>query len=89
MREEKYSIEFLNEDRINNILESAKEKSQDKEAVKAILEKAKLALGITPEEAAILLNITDDELLDEMFKTAKAIKEKIYGKELLCLHHYM
>ena len=83
MREEKYSIEFLNEDRINNILESAKEKSQDKEAVKAILEKAKLALGITPEEAAILLNITDDELLDEMFKTAKAIKEKIYGKRIV------
>ena len=30
MREEKYDISFLSEDRINNILESAKEKAKNK-----------------------------------------------------------
>ena len=57
MREEKYDISFLSEDRINNILESAKEKAKNKDEVERIIKKASLAEGITPEEAAILLNI--------------------------------
>ena len=54
MREEKYDISFLSEDRINNILESAKEKAKNKDEVERIIKKASLAEGITPEEAAIL-----------------------------------
>ena len=80
MREEKYDISFLSEDRINNILESAKEKAKNKDEVERIIKKASLAEGITPEEAAILLNIEDKELLDKMFKVAKQVKEKIYVK---------
>lgn len=34
MREEKYDISFLSEDRINNILESAKEKAKNKDSRK-------------------------------------------------------
>ena len=64
MREEKYDISFLSEDRINNILESAKEKAKNKDEVERIIKKASLAEGITPEEAAILLNIEDKELLE-------------------------
>ena len=83
MREEKYDISFLSEDRINNILESAKEKAKNKDEVERIIKKASLAEGITPEEAAILLNIEDKELLDKMFKVAKQVKEKIYGKRIV------
>ena len=83
MREEKYDISFLSEDRINNILECAKEKAKNKDEVERIIKKASLAEGITPEEAAILLNIEDKELLDKMFKVAKQVKEKIYGKRIV------
>ena len=85
MREEKYDISFLSEDRINNILESAKEKAKNKDEVERIIKKASLAEGITPEEAAILLNIEDKELLDKMFKVAKQVKEKICGANITIL----
>ena len=83
MKEKKYDITFLNEEKINNIVNSAKKNAENKEKVREILDKAKLALGITPEEAATLLNVNDPILLDEMFKTAKFIKEKIYGKRIV------
>lgn len=83
MREHKYDINFLNEDKINNILLNAKTQAHDRELVEEIIKKASLAEGITPEEAAILLNIEDKELLEKMYKTAKAVKEKIYGKRIV------
>ena len=83
MREEKYDISFLAEEKINSILTEAKEKSKDEKEIRRIFEKAKLAEGITPLESAILLNIEDKNLLDEMFKIAKLIKEKIYGKRIV------
>ena len=81
--DKKYDISFLDENKINAILESSKIKAQDKEEVKRILEKSKKAEGLTPEEAAILLNIDDNELLKEMFTVANAVKEKIYGKRIV------
>ena len=81
--DKKYDISFLDENKINAILESSKIKAQDKEEVKRILEKSKKAEGLTPEEAAILLNIDDNELLKEMFAVANAVKEKIYGKRIV------
>lgn len=81
--DKKYDISFLDENKINSILESSKIKAQDKEEVKRILEKSKKAEGLTPEEAAILLNIDDNELLKEMFTVANAVKEKIYGKRIV------
>ena len=84
-----YDISFLDENRINEILESSKEKSKNKEEIRNIIEKAKKAEGLSPVEAAALLNIDDSELLKEMFEAAHIVKEKIYGKELLCLHLFM
>lgn len=78
-----YNIDFLNEDKIKSILENSKIKSSNREEVKNILKKAEKAQGLTPEESAILLNIEDKELLDEMFTIAKSVKEKIYGKRIV------
>ena len=44
------------------------------------MKKSKKAEGLTPAEAAALLNIDDEELLNEMFEAAHTVKEKIYGK---------
>ena len=78
-----YDISFLDENRINEILEISKIKSQNKEEIREIIKKAEKAEGLTPVEAATLLNINDEELLKEMFETARIVKEKIYGKRIV------
>lgn len=71
---------FIDEDRINDLISK---KSAGNEKINEILNKALSAKGLTLEESAILLNIEDDEALEKLFKTAKIIKEKIYGKRIV------
>lgn len=71
---------FINEDKINELIDK---KPASKEEINEILNKALLAQGLTLEESAALLNIEDDETLEKLFKTAKIIKEKIYGKRIV------
>ena len=54
-----------------------------KEKINEILNKALLLKGLSLEEAAVLLNINDDGILDQLFKAAKSVKEKIYGKRIV------
>jgi 2-iminoacetate synthase len=77
------TVDFINAQRIRNDLEKAKSSSL-KEA-KQVLEKAKEAKGLTPLETAILLEgaNSDINLRNEIFKTAREIKEKIYGKRIV------
>lgn len=71
---------FIDEDRINDLIS---QKPVNQTGINEILNKALLAQGITLEEAAELLNIEDDEILEKLFKTAKTVKEKIYGKRIV------
>ncbi|EOD00548.1 [FeFe] hydrogenase H-cluster radical SAM maturase HydG [Caldisalinibacter kiritimatiensis] len=80
--------EFRAEDIIihSEIIDAMKfgeEKAKDKSYVRGILEKAKEAKGLTYKEAAVLLNIDDNDILEEMFQTARHIKESIYGKRIV------
>ena len=82
-KEEKMSTTnntFMDEDKLNDLL-SQKPASQDK--VDEVLNRALNAQGLSLEDAAILLNIEDDETLEKLYKTAKKIKEKIYGKRIV------
>ena len=80
---QKYELHFLTENNINLLIKESEKKAENKELVRKILEKALEAKGITDEEAAVLLSINDTELLEEMFETARKIKEKIYGKRIV------
>jgi len=71
---------FIDEDKINDLLGKP---AASKEKINEVLDNALTAKGLSLEEAAILLNIEDDETLDKLFKTAKIIKEKIYGKRIV------
>lgn len=51
--------------------------------VTRILTKARELKGITLDEAAILLNLKDRRLLDQLFETAKFVKEAIYGNRIV------
>lgn len=79
----KYNLDFLDENIINQIISDAEKKSENSEIVREILKKAEKAEGITDEEAAILLSIKDENLLEEMYTASKKIKEKIYGKRIV------
>ncbi len=81
---EKYNaLDFIKDYEINNLIAKGKELVSNKELVKEIIEKSKSAEGLTPEETAILLNLEDKELIEEMFKAARQVKEKLYGKRLV------
>ena len=79
----KYNLDFLDENIINQIISDAEKKSENSEIVREILKKAEKTEGITDEEAAILLSIKDENLLEEMYAVSKKIKEKIYGKRIV------
>lgn len=51
--------------------------------VRAILEKSKALQGLDFEETATLIILKDQELIEELFSTACAIKEEIYGSRLV------
>ena len=81
---EKYNaLDFIKDDEINSLIAKGKELVYDKELVREIIEKSKSAEGLTPEETAVLLNLEDKELIEEMFKAARQVKEKLYGKRLV------
>jgi 2-iminoacetate synthase len=54
-----------------------------KERAREILQKALELKGLEIDEVASLLNISDPELLQELFDTAKKVKDDIYGKRLV------
>lgn len=80
----KYNAEdFINSDEIKKIIDESLEVSKDKRVVLDILNKAKNAKGLSHKEAAVLLSVSDSEIIEEMFKIAREVKEKIYGKRIV------
>lgn len=72
--------EIIDEKLINELINKS---TTDKVYIKSILDKSLELQGLDLEEVAILLNITDDELLEMLFENALKIKEQIYGKRLV------
>ena len=75
----KLSEQIIPESRINDLMSLQSTESK----IDEILNKAFALKGLTLEETAYLLNIEDDESLNKLFKTAKTVKEKIYGKRIV------
>jgi len=73
--------DYITDEKIEGILASAKEPT-DKE-VERIIDKALELNGITPVEAATLLQVEDEELIDQFLEAARKVKERIYGKRLV------
>lgn len=75
--------EFINHEEIEATLKYADENKNNKKLVDAIIEKAKLGKGITHREALILLDCELEEENKEIFRLAKEIKERFYGKRIV------
>ena len=74
---------FIDDARIARALDEGKRIAGDPEAVRKIIAKAALHKGLTAEETAVLLQVEDPTLLNEMFTTASEIKKAIYGKRIV------
>jgi len=71
---------FIEEDRLHSLLE---QKAPSDDEVKRILQKAESLSGLSVEEAAILLNIDNDEHKELLFQSALKIKQNIYGNRMV------
>ena len=75
--------EFICHEEILDTLEYAQSKSQDKELIRSIIEKARLCKGLSHREAAVLLECNDPELVEEIYRLAREIKQKFYGNRIV------
>lgn len=74
---------FINDGEILDSLGEAKVLARDRGAVRDILARAKECVGLSHREAAVLLEMTDQEMEAELFSLAKQVKEKIYGRRIV------
>ena len=74
--------DFIDDRKIFSLIESAKA-GAPREEVLRIIEKAAKSDGLTPAEAATLLEVDAPDLLDIIYRTSQDIKEQIYGKRLV------
>ncbi|MDU4961816.1 MAG: [FeFe] hydrogenase H-cluster radical SAM maturase HydG [Sporomusaceae bacterium] len=81
--QERTSDNFVNDEKIARILRNATAQAADLAQVRSLLAKAGKAQGLTAAEAAVLLTVNDPALLQEMFITAKTVKERIYGTRIV------
>ncbi len=55
----------------------------DRSVTREVLAKGRALAGLTMEEVATLLDLSDPELLGELFAAARGVKEEIYGRRLV------
>ena len=75
--------EFISHEEILETLEYAEKNKDNKELIKNILDKAKLAKGLTHREASVLLACEDETLNKEIFELAEKIKQDYYGNRIV------
>jgi 2-iminoacetate synthase len=64
------------------VLDGSKQKSSSAR-VREVLAKARELKGLAPAEVAALMTVTAPDLLDELFETARFVKESIYGPRIV------
>ena len=73
-------MSFINYEQIQSALDQPVPGSA---LVRDVLARAAELQGLTPGEVALLTRVTDPHLLEELFTTARAVKETIYGRRLV------
>jgi 2-iminoacetate synthase len=83
MKKDYETADFIDDGEIWHSLEEAKALAENRGYIASLLQKAQGCNGLTHREAAVLLEVRDSELLEEIFRSAKIIKEKIYGNRIV------
>ena len=74
---------WLHESALEGLLE--KHQTEDRQHVRDVLDKARSLSGLSLEDVAVLMAVHSQDLLDELFHTAKSVKEEIYGNRIVLL----
>lgn len=77
------SNEFIDDGEVLTSIDEAKVLAKDQSKIDEILNKARMYKGLTHREAAVLLEIDEDETLQKLYAIAKEVKENIYGKRIV------
>ena len=72
--------DWLAEDEVGNLLHST---LRDDAKIRAVLTKARELKGLDIAEVAVLCQIGSADLAEELFETARAVKEQIYGHRMV------
>ncbi|WP_150275341.1 [FeFe] hydrogenase H-cluster radical SAM maturase HydG [Paenibacillus tepidiphilus] len=83
MRKEWEAAHFIDDEEIHRSLREAAVTAGDQAYVQTLLAKAQECKGLTHREAAVLLEVTDPEVLADIYTSARAVKEKIYGNRIV------
>ncbi len=75
------SSTIIDSDRIHEVL--AHRAAPDAAHVREVYDKALALKGLDENDVALLASVTDPELLEELFHTARQAKEEIYGRRLV------
>lgn len=70
----------IDDDRITAAIEGGIE---DAGRVREVLQKALELKGLQEADVAVLMNVTSPEMLEELFSTARRVKNEIYGRRLV------
>ena len=79
----KVATEFISHEEIEATLAFAEAHKHDRAYIQEALKKAEAFKGLTHREAAVLLMCEEKDLNDEIFATAKKVKEHIYGNRIV------
>ena len=71
----------IDEDRIFSVLQESR--SRDAEYVRKVIAKSLELKGLAEEEVAALIQVSDSDLLGELFAAARKVKEQIYGSRVV------
>jgi 2-iminoacetate synthase len=71
----------IDDNKIDNLLNTHAVESNQK--TNEVLAKARELNGLTPEDVAYLLNITDPSAIEQLYETAYYVKNEIYGNRMV------
>ena len=74
---------FIDENKVWDILGA--HKTSDFGKTREVLVKALEMKGLNQDDVAVLINISDSQMLSELFETANKVKDTIYGKRLVLI----
>jgi len=74
-------MNYIDEQRINDLLQATEKPAASQ--VRDILKKALSLNGLSPEEVSVLIGVSDEALLKELWHTARVVKQSIYGNRLV------
>lgn len=75
--------DFINDALIREALDFGRTMKSDEAFVRQIIDKARTAKGLSHREASVLLQMDDESLWQEVFRLAREVKERIYGKRIV------